>query len=177
MSKRQPSSGSRSSRIPGTPGQEQAEGARHQRGAVRAPGHERSGERRPEVGETGGVGSGVPAEIGDRVVKMSGEIGEIDAARSGAPAATDDRVARMSEHLGHRAADGSYDQNGLTSEGFQEQGPSEQLTPEKRPARVAGRLLEGRVLNEQYRQQGATDTESLTVSEDRVPRSVATAER
>ena len=83
----------------------------------------------------------------------------------------------MSEHLEHQAAGGSHDQNGLTSEGFQEQEPSEQLTAEKRPARAAGRLLEGRVLNERYRQQGATDAESLTATEDRAPRSVATAER
>ena len=108
---------------------------------------------------------------------MSGEIGETDAAKSGAPTATDDRVVKMSERLGRQEAVESRDQNGLTSEGFREQGPSEQLTAEKRPARAAGRLLEDRVPSEQYRQQGATGTESPTATADIAPRNVATAER
>ena len=108
---------------------------------------------------------------------MIGEIEEIGAARSGAPAVTDDRVARMGEHLEHRAADGSYDQNGLTSEGFREQEPSEQLTAEKRPAQAVGMLLEDREPSERYRPRAATGTESPIATADRMSRSVATVER
>ena len=174
---RQPSSGSRCSRTAGTSGREQAEGGRHPRGAVRALGRGQIGEHRPEAGETGVVESGVLTETGGRVAKVIEEIEETDAAKSGAQVATDDRVARMSEHLEHQAAGGSHDQNGLTSEGFQEQEPSEQLTAEKRPAQAVGMLLEDREPSERYRPRAATGTESPIATADRMSRSVATVER
>ena len=83
----------------------------------------------------------------------------------------------MIERLGHQGANESRDQNGLTSEGFRELGPSEQPTAEKHPARVAGRSLEGRAMNEQYRPLAVTGTQSLTATEDRVSMDEATAAR
>ena len=170
--KRQASFGSRFTRTPGTPGRGRAEGGRHQTGAAEAPGHELTGGALPGVGEIDEIGTAVPARTGDRVVKIG-----IDAAKSGAPTARGAQAVKASGRLEGQEASESRDQNGWTSKGYREPELSEQLTVEKHPARVAGTLLEGRALTEQYRQRVATGTGSPTVKEDKVPKNVATVER
>ena len=170
--KLQPSSGSRSTRTPGTPGPGRAEGSRHQTGAAEAQGLEPTGGPLPGVGETDEIETAVPARTGDRVVKIG-----IDAAKSGAPTARGAQAVKTSGRFGHQEASESRDQNGWTSEGYREPEFSEQLTVEKPPARAAGTLIEGRALTEQYRQRVATGTGSPTEKGDKVPKNVATVER